>query len=145
MIGSPSANGGVVRPEKVTLEQARKKLDYALQVPSVLPDGYALDRVEIFKDADGVYRLSDLTYLHSSGQMLDISQKKLSTDSSGANTTINQVAGTVKEVDVNGYKGILVLYTVGGSRLEWLVQDVKVEIYGKLGEGDMLKLAKSIK
>ncbi|CAG7626918.1 hypothetical protein PAESOLCIP111_02863 [Paenibacillus solanacearum] len=144
-IGGPSANGGVVHPEKVTVEEAKKKLDYALQVPAALPEGYGLDRVEIYKDADGVYRLSDLTYLHASGHMLDISQKKLSTDSSGANTTVNQAAGTIKEVDVNGYNAILVLYTVGGSRLEWLVQDVKIEIYGKLGEEDMMKLARSMK
>ncbi|CAG7646681.1 DUF4367 domain-containing protein [Paenibacillus allorhizosphaerae] len=144
-IGGPSANGGVVHPEKVTVEEAKKKLDYALQVPAVLPEGYALDRVEIYKDTDGVYRLSDLTYLHASGQMLDISQKKLSSEGTGANTTINQAAGTIKEVDVNGYNAILVLYTVGGSRLEWLVQDVKIEIYGKLGEEEIMKLAKSMK
>jgi hypothetical protein len=142
--GVQTTQGGAIHPEKVTLEQAKKKLDYALQVPASLPVGYSLDRVEIYQDPDGLYRLADITYLNGSGQMLDISQRKLR-EGSGANTTINQAAGTIKDVDVNGYKANLVLYSAGGSRMEWLVQDVKVEIYGKVGEEEMLTLAKSMK
>ncbi|WP_147512897.1 DUF4367 domain-containing protein [Brevibacillus massiliensis] len=69
-------------------------------------------------------------------------QRSLAENSTGWRTTINEASGIIKDVDINGANGVSVLYTEGGARLEWLSDNVMLDIYGKLTEEQIPAIAR---
>lgn len=135
----------VIKPEEVSLIEARKILDFPLRTVRFIPEGYTEYRIKVYPDAEGRYRRLRMEYKNVNGDIFSLTQQKLVEKSTGWQTSINELSGKIKDVVINGSPGILVLYTEGGARLEWLSGDVLLEIYGKLSEDVITQVADSVK
>ncbi|MCY9664961.1 DUF4367 domain-containing protein [Paenibacillus alginolyticus] len=134
----------IVQPLVTSLEEANKKLSFHIAVPSILPANYNMERVKLFPDDDKEYHYVLVEY-RKNDEFILLSEKKLIEKSTGWKSTITETAGRIVPVEVGGYEGILIEYTEGGARIEWLKDNILFEIYGKLNGDEMLELAQSLK
>lgn len=135
----------IVQPLEMSLEQARSSADFLLRTGYTIPEGYTEYRIKVYPDADEKKRTVRMEFKNTNSEILILTQRKLIEDGTGWKSTINEASGRIKEVNINGSTGILVLFTGGGSRLQWLADDVIFDINGKLSEEDILAFADSVK
>jgi len=145
----PPATDNTVQPavpEEVTLDEARSKLAFPLLLPQKVPDGFSLDLIRIYREADGQYRNVYLEYINESEDIFKISQHMIAPKSADIKSDFAAGAGDIKDVYINGQAAVLVIYPEGFIDLQWLTKDsIKIAISGKLTESDALKLAESMK
>ncbi|MFM1655733.1 DUF4367 domain-containing protein [Brevibacillus sp. B_LB10_24] len=143
-VADDSQSDEIVKPEITTVEQASKKLDFQIRHAGYIPEGFSEFKVKLYQDADGKYRILRIEYKNNEEDLFVLTQRNLVENSTGWRTTINEASGIIKDVDINGTNGVLVQYTEGGARLEWLSDNVMLDIYGKLTEDQILAIARSL-
>lgn len=131
-------------PENTTIEDATNKLAFNLLLPGAMPDGFQLDSVRIFKEADQSYKNVFLEYADQSGDLIKIDEHLIQSDSTSLRSDIAKDAGTIKETKIKGNKAILVILPDGMINLEWLSKNIKFSVSGKLTEPEALNLGESL-
>lgn len=140
--GKIPEGGGVIRPERVTVEEAAEKLNIPLELPGRLPEGFELENTEIYPDAGGGYSRVKMDYRHPEGKTSVFMQSRVP---GGYRFSASEVSGTIKRVQIGDYEGVLVIYTEGGVHLEWVAENKLMKIYGDLTEEEVLSFARSVK
>jgi hypothetical protein len=132
--------------ETVTLEEARRKVDFPLRIPSELPDGFAIREVRLWKDFDHKYRMEDVEYRKNEEDFIHIMEQSVpdNLERSKSATFFNQDA-VVKNLEVDGTSGVLVLSGSGNVYMDWTSREVNITIHAKLDEEQAVKLARSLK
>ncbi|MDO3410369.1 hypothetical protein QWJ34_11400 [Saccharibacillus sp. CPCC 101409] len=141
---SRNTEAGPVKSEKVTLDEAGQKLAFPLLLPSYVPEQLKLSDTRIFKDAEGSFRSVYLEYEDSIGCLVKVNQR-LITDNSSIMTEVPEGAGTISEVMVGEYPGILLEISDGTVIIEWIARDVKLVLSGPLTPTEALNWAGAFK
>ncbi|MBW7477250.1 DUF4367 domain-containing protein [Paenibacillus oenotherae] len=132
-------------PEQTTLDDAKSKLMFSLRTPEYVPDGYRLDIVRIFREAENEYRNAFLEYINESGDLLKMNQQLIAEHSGSVKTDIAEGAGEIKELAIDGAPAVLVVIPDGSHYLEWLTKDmIVITVSGKVSEEDIIKFAESL-
>ena len=119
-------------PERLTLEEAKKRVDFEVVTPEYLPEGYEFDSAMV-SDIGGETSLL-LTYKKGSNVII-ISEETISQVQSIPNS---------EEVDINGNKGEIV--AIGqSSMVRWRCNELLLSISSQLDKEELLKVARSIK
>lgn len=140
----PPDIGGILQREEVTLEEAQQKTSFHLFVPTVLPTGYSIERVDIFfKEGYQEAHTAQFEYIHPNGDSFEIIQIEMSSDTN-ISSGVNESAGTIQEVSVLGTPAFLVSLESGRVKLELLIENVKITIIGDLNTEEILKIANSL-
>ena len=111
-----------------------------------MPDGYEVDRAGILKESDGNYLALHVVYMNRNKEVIIIHEERFKPNSSGFKMTISEDAGTIRDVEINGDKAMIIIsYPDGDTRLELLHNHIKKTIYGKISEEQILSVATSMK
>lgn len=130
-------------PKQVSIEEAAKIAEFAVLSPDWFPDGYHLDTVEVYPDLQGNNRIVRMEYRNEASELISYMQRSFIEVSQ--QSSVNESAGTVKSVQIHQGEGVVILYTLGGGRIEWLAPDgsVLLQISGNLTEEELIKMANS--
>ncbi len=121
-------------PKQMTLEEARKEVNFTVLSPSYLPEGYIFDSATVFKydDKESVsllYRNSSSTLVLTEKLLDDIQQPDF---------------GEVEKVSINGAEGKLISLP-GSSMLIWNNGKLELMLSSTLSKEEIIKIAGSIK
>lgn len=130
-------------PKQVSIEEAAKHAEFAVLSPDWFPDGYHLDTVEVYPDLQGNNRIVRMEYRNEASELISYMQRSF--NDSSQKTSISETAGTVKSVQIHQGEGVIILYILGGGRIEWLAPDgsILLQISGNLSEEELIKMANS--
>ncbi len=124
------------RPEikQMTLEEARKEVNFTILSPSYLPSGYTFDSATVFKfdDKESVsllYRNSSSTFMLTERTVDDTPRPDF---------------GEVEKVSVNGTEGKLISMP-GSNMLFWNNGDIELILSTTFGKEETIKVAGSVK
>jgi outer membrane lipoprotein-sorting protein len=119
-----------MRPTSVTLDEAREQADFALLVPTYLPEGATLIDVLSVNGAFVLY------YDHAEVSF---------TVMQGASKEMREEpSGEASEVTVRGQTGTLITDDQGNSFLSWEEEGVTVTIAGHISQDQVLQVAESL-
>lgn len=121
-------------PKKMTLEEARKEVNFTVLTPSCLPEGYTFDSATVFKydDKESVsllYRNSSSTLVLTEKLLDDIQRPDF---------------GEVEKVSINGAEGKLISLP-GSNMLVWNNGKLELMLSGTFSKEEMIKVAGSVK
>ncbi len=121
-------------PKKMTLEEARKEVNFTVLTPSYLPEGYMFDSATVFKydDKESVsllYRNSSSTLVLTEKLLDDIQRPDF---------------GEVEKVSINGAEGKLISLP-GSNMLVWNNGKLELMLSGTFSKEEMIKVAGSVK
>lgn len=131
--------------ETVSLEEARRKVAFNFRIPDYAVEGCRLQEVGIIEVGEGVYPVIRLSYSADGQPPYNITQRLVAPEELLSGTIIEETDGTIRDVAVDGMRGILIEDTNGGTKLEWLDDQVVTVISGGLSEDELLKVAQSMK
>ncbi|MCZ7384990.1 MAG: DUF4367 domain-containing protein [Candidatus Methanoperedens sp.] len=123
-------------PKKITLEEAKKEVNFSVISPSYLPEGYVFESATVFKYDK--MEIVSLTYQKGS-QMLQLSET-LKDDTNKAPDF-----GDVEKVSINGAEGKIMSGFGESKMLTWNIGNIELMLSGPLGKEEMIKVAGSIK
>jgi len=123
-------------PKKITLEEAKKEVNFSVISPSYLPEGYVFESATVFKYDK--MEIVSLTYQKGS-QMLQLSEK-LKDDTNQAPDF-----GDVEKVSINGVEGKIMSGFGESKILTWNIGNLELVLSCPLSKEEMLKIAGSIK
>lgn len=133
-------------PEITTLEEARAKVAFPILTPDIVPEGFNLDIVRIFRESDNQYKNVYLEYVNEAGRIIKLSQRLVSDQSGALKTEVATDAGEIKDIFVLDKPAVLIILPEGMHSLEWLNQEnIKISISGELTERELLQFAESMK
>ncbi len=121
-------------PKKMTLEEARKEVNFTVLSPSYVPSGYTFDSATVFK-YDGkesvslLYRNSSSTFVLTEKLFDDIQRPDF---------------GEVEKVSINGAEGKLISLP-GSNMLVWNNGKLELILSVTLSKEEMIKVAGSVK
>jgi outer membrane lipoprotein-sorting protein len=120
-----------MRPKSLTLDEARAQADFALLVPSYLPEGVTL--IEVFT-VEGAFIMH---YDHSTTSFAVVQ---------GRSQEERQVPiGQETEIAVRGQTATLITDEArGNSFLTWVEDGVTITIAGHIGQDEILRVAESL-
>jgi len=123
-------------PKKITLEEAKKEVNFSVISPSYLPDEYVFESATVFKYDK--MEIVSLTY-QKGLQMLQLSEK--------VKDDTNQAPdfGDVEKVSINGAEGKIMSGFGEGKILTWKIGNLELVLSGPLSKEEMIKIAGSIK
>lgn len=121
-------------PKKMTLEEARKEVNFTVLTPSYLPESYTFDSATVFKydDKESVsllYRNSSSTLVLTEKLLDDIQRPDF---------------GEVEKVSINGAEGKLISLP-GSNMLVWNNGKLELMLSGTFSKEEMIKVAGSVK
>jgi len=127
-------------PEEMTLAEAKKKLSFPLLQPDFLPNTFSLDIVRVYQES-GQYNHVYLEYANESGEIFKLVEMFIG--KSEVRSDLSTDAGQIRDIFIGNDPAILMLMPEM-SYLEWLSDDVKVSISGKLNEQEIIRIAESL-
>lgn len=132
-------------PEITTLEEARTKLVFPILTPDVVPEGFELDIVRIFREPDNQYKNVYMEYVNDAGEIIKLNQLLVDDQSGAAKLEVAEGAGEIKDIFVQGSPAVLIVQPEGRLSLEWLTKEhIKFSISGKLTEREMIQFVDSL-
>lgn len=128
--GAQVTNIEDVRPTPITLDEARAQADFALLVPTYLPEGATL--IDVFT-VEGAFVL----YYDHAATSFTIMQ--------GSSPEVGETPnGQTTEVTVRGQTASLITNGRGNSFLTWTEDGVAITIAGHISQDEVLKVAESL-
>lgn len=142
--GRAEAGSGLQMIE-VTLEEAKAKVSFPIQLPTVLPENFELSRVRIFDSDRGQYDNMQIEYTNPDGEIINIVQRHIKGKTDGLKAEMPMDAGEFKDVIINGILAVLLIPIEGNINLEWYtLERVLIRISGNVSEDEILILANSL-
>jgi len=86
-----------------TVEDAQPNISFELQMPEYLPDGYAFDKIELYKNENGIIDGQYASVYFSKGEKYIYLQARLMNEETAFVTGMNGLS----ETEVNGYKALI--------------------------------------
>jgi len=118
------------RPKSLTLDEARAQADFALLVPTYVPEGATL--IDVLT-VEGAYILH---YDHSTTSFTVIQ---------GLSDGVREApTGQKTVVTVRGQTANLITDSLGNNLLTWVEDGVTITIAGRIGQDEILKVAESL-
>jgi len=118
-------------PKEVTLDEARKSVNFTVAVPSYLPEGYILDKVTVFK-YDNTQSVS-ITYKKGE-EMLSVYE---------VNKSGYTPKGKFETVKINGVDARYMDSDFGRS-LSWSKNRIDITVHGKISKEQLIRMMESI-
>lgn len=143
---APSPETPVISdPIEIGLNEAIRQADFPIYTPAYVPNHVDLEKVELYPDIDGVYQMVRIEYLSPEGSLISLTQRKLNTEGTPWNTSVEEHAGKVSSIQVHQREAILVEYEEGGGRIEWLdpSNTYLLQLTGKLSSEELIQMAES--
>lgn len=134
------------RLEFAGLEEAAGRIAFPVYLPSYLPKGYVLTKVTLFL-AQGEEQAGTAHLEYGNEKTRDTLTlfQHPAVGEFGMSSTITDPNVRVKEVKVDGGKGVLVQIQESYTDLQWFNEKMYYQARGRITEKDMLKLAGSMK
>lgn len=126
-----------------SIEDARHHVEFSIYVPKYIPAAFTFSQLKAYEDSDHVYRNVQLEYVNEIGQRLNVVERKL-TGHSIAIPLQDEPWHEVKEISINGHKGVLKVYAKGGSRIDWRANNVMFTVMGEVREEEIIRFASSL-
>lgn len=123
-------------PKKMTLEEAKKEVNFSVISPSYLPEGYVFESATVFKYDK--MEIVSLTYQKGS-QTLQLSEE-LKDETKQAPDF-----GDAENVSINGAEGKIMSGFGETKMLTWNIGNLDLMLSCPLGKEEMIKIAGSIK
>ncbi len=123
-------------PKKITLEEAKKEVNFSVISSSHLPAGYVFESATVFKYDK--MEIVSLTYQNGS-QILQLSET-LKDDTKKA-----PGFGDTEKVSINGAEGKIMSGFGEGKILTWNIGNLELVLSGPLSKEELVKVAGSIK
>lgn len=83
--------------------EAQAHLNFSLKIPEFLPQGYELDRIELYNDENGKLSGEYADIYFTKGEKYIFTQARLMNEETAFATSLNGL----KEIEINGYKGLI--------------------------------------
>lgn len=128
-------------PKETTLAEAKEKLIFPLLQPDFLPNTFTLNTVRVYQES-GQYNHVYLEYVNDSGEIFKLVEMYIG--KSEVRSTLSLDAGQIKEKYIGKDPAVLMLMPEM-TYLEWVSDDVKVTISGKLNEQEIIQIAESLR
>lgn len=143
--GSSPGTPVISEPIEVSLNDAISQADFPIYIPQQLPHHVQLTKVELYPDIDGVYQMARIEYLSQDNDLISLTERKLNTEGTPWNTSIDEHAGKVTSIKIQNKEAILVEYTDGGGRIEWLDPSgaYLLQLTGNLTSDELTQMAES--
>lgn len=131
--------------EITALEDAMKKADFTVLVPSYVPKSYHLETVRMFPSSHEQYNNVYMEYVKDSGEFFKIIQQRVAGESASLKTEFHIDSGELQDIEIHGNPAILIVLMEGNVILEWMTKDnVKVYMSGSLAPEEIVKTAQSM-
>lgn len=122
-------------PEEMTLEEAKKKVNFTVLSPSYLPAGYAFKTATVMK-YDSVETVN-LIYLEGTRTIYIMEKPR---------ENIPDIdMPDIEKVSINGAEGKLLSLPIGGKMLTWSTEKLDIVMSSELSKEEMIKVAGSMK
>jgi hypothetical protein len=135
----------VLDPVEVSLNDAMLQKDLPFYMPQQLPDQVQLDKIELYPDVNGIYQMVRIEYLKQDGNLISFIERKLNSSGIPWSTGVNESAGKVTSIQIQHNEAILVEYTEGGGRVEWLdpSETYLFQLTGDLSSEELVQMAEN--
>lgn len=129
-----------IRPQIVSLEEARRISPFPFRTPRYLPSGFQLKQVRIVKSE--VTAIIMLEYGRDKNE-LSIHQENIIGEMA-ASDNVRAGEAKLKEIDINGNKGTMFEFNNGLVDIIFLNDGIRYQLSGYLNSDEMIKVAKSL-
>lgn len=141
---NPSSNqSGTLKSREVSLDEAKKQAPFRVLSAKKVPARFKLDKTEIQSNQEEV-RLVSIRYTENEESAFYIMQEKIDSDTM-ISSGLRQGAGDIEEIDLGGLKAFLYVLKDGQSKLEWMKDNVLINIMGDVSETEIVDIAKQLK
>lgn len=129
-------------PVVLTLEEAKRVSPFNVSVPSILPQGTRLEKIELQKLGDPVALIS-IYYIGKDFDLI-IRQKNVIGETVSVNQNFRQGETNAKELKVKGVNAVLFINTNGNKKLVFINNGVEIKIEATLSEEEIIRVAESM-
>lgn len=128
--------------KELTMEEAQREVPFKIAEPTYLPQGSKVSNVTLQKIAANSF-IIEVAY-DINGQRLLLNQQNIvGTFSEGI--LFDKDDMVFSELDINGNKGTRLRLKSGTYLIKWVARGLRLELYGKLSEEEITRIALSIK
>ncbi|MGE5632654.1 MAG: DUF4367 domain-containing protein [Caulobacteraceae bacterium] len=128
-------------PREVSLEEAKKLINFLLAEPKFLPEGTKLEKIMFTQIHTDIFRVS-MTY-DKNGNKINLTQGNLFGDNSES-YLFDSDDSQVKTMDLNGRSGHLIKNKDGSNTMIWHNRGLFFELESKIDQIELIKIAESI-
>lgn len=130
------------KQKPMSIEEAIKQADFAVKVPTYIPQGYKIK--EVFLDDYKESKLAiDMTYTNNEGnKYIQLNEESIIGDSVQS-ISLNKEKSDIKQITDNGFKYNVITHDNGTVTIIWDMFQVKYTLRGE-NEEEMIKVALSI-
>lgn len=127
---------------ELSIEDAQKETAFIINQPQIVPEGYTLRSVTVFKSEN---EQSDDIFLNYEGTEghFDINQRLLE-ESFSAGVTINNDDAQIDTIDIRGRTASLLQHENDFLELIWVIESHYYSISGMLSREEIIEIAESI-
>jgi hypothetical protein len=129
-----------IRPQIVSLEEARKLSPFPFRTPQYLPDGFQLKQVKIVKSE--VTAIITLEYGRQNSELFICQENILGEMTASDNVRAGEAE--LREIDILGNKGTMIIFNNGLINVSFLADGIKYQINGYFKQDVLLKVAQSL-
>lgn len=127
---------------ELSIEDAQKETAFFIKQPKVVPEGYTLKDVTVFKSED---EQSDEIFLNYEGREGNFSiNQRLLGESFSAGVTIDNDDTQVDSIEIHGQPASLLQYKDDSAELIWANESYHYSISGTLTKDEIIEMAKSM-
>jgi hypothetical protein len=123
-------------PKQMTLEEARKEVNFTVLVPSYLPEGFTFNSSTVFK----FEKIETVSLEYKKGSQI-LSLSETLQDESNPSPDI----GEVEKVNINGAEGKMISGFAGNNILIWNNGRIELGLSSPLSKEETIKVVGSIK
>ncbi len=127
---------------ELSLKDAQEETLFTIKEPKIVPEGYTLEDVTIFKSGNEKSEDIILNYEASNGSF-KINQKLLG-ETFSAGLTISNDDTQIDTIDIYGSSANLIEYKDESLELVWVTEEYYYSISGVLSKEELIKIAQSL-
>lgn len=132
---------GTNNEKEVTLEQAQGTISYNLVKPNYLPPQFKLKRVLLTNMGPGI---SEVSIEYEGDNKIIVFKQNNNAKNTSRGSLYDTDDTTVKDVDIEGNPGFLLITKNNICTLNWSQGDLVLQITGKIDPEQIIKMAASI-
>lgn len=136
----PEDNSQPIRPQIVSLEEARKISPFPFRTPQYLPDGFQFKQVKIVKSQ--VTAIITLEYGRQNSELFIYQENILGEMAASDNVRAGEAE--LLEIDILGNKGTMMVFSNGLINVNFLADGIKYQVNGYFKQDILLKVAESL-
>ncbi len=130
------------------LEETQNKIHFDMSVPRYMPNDYRLENIKVLNDNKEQEHVS-LCYINgkqpSERGFIQIDQESNPDGTSISLNVLREADTQMKEIKIDGLEYVLFIYSNGFCKIMWDKGNISYMINGKISEGEIIKIAESMK